>query len=190
MTTILDAFERHKSFKAIIGDFILAFSEMEFGLGIIASFTEFNLLARESKLPYYLGLTLENKRKAISEYIDIYEPNLAETWKQIDKEIDFLNKQRRFIAHGIERVYMKDSVEAKVKVGGKLESKELTIEEVKKWVIKLHHVNTGENGIIGSFYLDFVKRSFNRWNRFVVEEKRIVYKINSEIVTDWKGKGK
>jgi hypothetical protein len=169
---------------------ILAFSELEFGLGIICSFTEFNLLTREQSLPTYLGLTLENKRKTISDYIDKYEPDLKPTWDKIKSEIEFLNKQRRYIAHGIEQVYVADTLRAIVKVGQRLEEKRLTIEEVKKWTDRLHHVNTGDNGVIGEFYLDFARRSINRWNKYVIEDYRITYTVNSEIVSDWKGKGK
>lgn len=180
-------FERHKDFKEAIGSFILAFSELEFGLGIICSFTEFDLLAREQTLPTYLGLTLENKKKAITEYIKKYEPELRPTWDKIKSEIEFLNEQRRYIAHGIERIYVNDSLRAIVKVGQQLGEKHLTMDEVVKWTDRLHNVNTGDNGIIGEFYLDFVKRSINRWNRYVVKDYRITYTVNSEIVSEWKG---
>lgn len=183
-------YERHKDFKEAIGSFILKFSELEFGLGIICSFTEFNLLTREQTLPTYLGLTLENKKKTITDYIKKYEPEIKPTWDKIKTEIKFLNEQRRYIAHGIERVYVNDNLRAIVKVGQQLEEKRLTIEEVKQWTNRLSHVNTGNNGVIGAFYLDFVKRSINRWNRYVIEDYRIIYTINSDIVSDWKGKEK
>lgn len=181
-------FERHKDFKEAIGSFILAFSELEVGLGIICSFTEFNLLTREQNLPTYLGLTLENKKKTISDYIKRYEPKIKPTWDRIKNEIEFLNEQRRYIAHGIESVYVNDSLRAIVKVGQRLEGKQLTIQDVKKWTDRLHHVNTGEHGIIGEFYLDFARRSINRWNKFVIEDFRITYTVNNKIVSDWKGK--
>ncbi|HCW07961.1 MAG TPA: hypothetical protein DGG95_11430 [Cytophagales bacterium] len=181
-------YERHKDFKEAIGTFILKFSELEVGLGIICSFTEFNLLRRERTLPTYLGLTLENKKKTITEYIKSYEPEIKPTWDKIKEEIEFLNNQRRYIAHGIERVYVNDNLKAFVKAGQQLEEKLLTIEEVKQWTERLNHVNTGENGIIGEFYLDFVRRSINRWNRYVIEDYRITYTINSKIVSEWKGK--
>lgn len=173
-------FERHKDFKEAIGSFILAFSELEFGLGIICSFTEFNLLTRDQTLPTYLGLTLENKKKTITDYIKKYEPEIKPTWDKIKGEIEFLNEQRR---------YVNDSLRAIVKVGQRLEEKRLTIEEVEKWTDRLHHVNTGDNGIIGEFYLDFARRSINRWNKYVIEDYRITYTVNSKIVSDWKGKG-
>ncbi len=181
-------YERHRDFKEAIGSFILAFSELEFGLGILCSMTEFNLLTREQTLPTYLSLTLENKKKTITDYINKYETELKPTWDKIKQEISFLNEQRRYIAHGIERVYVNDNLRAIVKVGQQLEEKTLTIEEVKKWTDRLHHVNTGENGIIGNFYLDFVRRSVNRWNRYVIEDHRIVYTVDGKTVTDWKGK--
>jgi len=188
LTMKKNIFERHKNFKEAIGSFILAFSELEFGLGIICSFTEFNLLTREQTLPNYLGQTLENKKKIITDYINQYEPEIKPTWDKIKSEIEFLNKQRRYIAHGIEGGYVNDSLRAIVKVGQQLEEKQLTLEEVRKWTNRLHHVNTGDNGIIGEFYLDFVRRSINRWNLYVIEDHRITYRVDNKIVTDWKGK--
>ncbi|MFN7748494.1 MAG: hypothetical protein ACK5OO_06120 [Cyclobacteriaceae bacterium] len=181
-------FERHKEFKEAIGSFILAFSELEYGLGIICSFTEFNLLRREQVLPNCLGLTLENKKKLITEYIYRYEPDIKPIWEKIRIEIDFLNTQRRFIAHGIERVYINDSIRAKVKSGSQMEEKLLTLSDLHEWTERLHTLNSGENGIIGSFYIDFVRRSVNRWNGFVTDEYKIIYLLNDKPISDWQGK--
>lgn len=180
-------YERHKKLKEVIGSFILAFSEMEFGLGILCSMTEFNLLEREQTLPRYLGMTLEQKKKTITDYIDKYEPEMIATWSEIKTEIEFLNGQRRYIAHGIERVYVNDSLKAIVRSGQKLDEKTLTIDGVEAWTSRIHHVNTGKNGIIGAFYTEFVRRSVNRWNNYVQNEFRIVYRVNNEILSEWKG---
>ncbi len=179
--------ERHKEFKEAIGSFILAFSELEFGLGIICSFTEFNLLIREQSLPNHLGLTLENKKNLITDYIIKYEPDIKPVWDNLKTEINFLNMQRRFIAHGIERVYVNDSLKAKVKSGGQIEEKLLTLEDLHDWTSRLHELNSGKNGIIGSFYIDFVRRSVNRWNSYVTDDLKVVYLVNERTVSDWKG---
>jgi hypothetical protein len=180
-------FERHKDLKESIGSFILAFSQMEYGLGILCTFTEFDLLRRDEHLPDYLGMTLDNKRRTITNYLSKYEKELLTTWKELDSEIDFLNRQRRFIAHGIQHVFVDDKLYAAVRIGKKIQEKDLRIDEVNKWTNRLHHVNTGKHGILGEFYGEFVTRSINRWNKHVIEEFRIVYKVNSKIVSDWKG---
>lgn len=181
-------YEKHKDLKEVIGSFILAFSELEFGLGILCTFTEFDLLRKDDRLPHYLGMTLDNKKRTITDYLSRYEPELTAKWNKIKTEIDFLNGQRRFIAHGIQRVYVGDNLTAIVRVRGQLEEKILTIEEVDKWTSRLHHVNTGENGVIGTFYGEFVTRSINRWNKHVIEDFRIVYSVDNRIVSEWKGK--
>lgn len=181
-------FDRHKDFKESIGSFILAFSELEFGLGILCTFTEFDLLKRDENLSHYLGMTFDNKKRTITDYINRYERALIPTWDKIKAEIEFLNGQRRFIAHGIQRVYVDDKLTAIVRIAGQLQEKELTIDEVNKWTDRLHDVNTGANGIIGEFYGDFVTRSVNRWNRHVIDDLKIVYQVNNKIVSEWKGK--
>lgn len=97
-------YERHKDLKESIGSFILAFSQMEFGLGILCTFAEFDLPRREEHLADYLGMTLENKKRKISEYLNKYEPELNQPWKELKAEIDFLSARRRFVAHGIQQV--------------------------------------------------------------------------------------
>lgn len=167
---------------------MLAFSQLEFGLGIICTFTEFDLLRRDEHLPDYLGMTLENKKKTITDYLDKYETELIPIWTEIKKEIDDLNSQRRFVAHGIQHVFVDDKLTAVVKVGRQLQEKELTIDKVNQWTRRLDEVNTGDNGILGEFYESFVTRSINRWNRHVIDDFKIVYQVNDKIVSDWKGK--
>jgi hypothetical protein len=181
-------YDRHKDLKESIGSFILAFSQMEYGLGILCTFTEFDLIRKDEHLADYLGMSLENKRRTIRNYLHKYDKGLLKTWKEIEDEIEFLNKQRRFIAHGVQHVFVGDKLYAAVKVGNKLQENDLTIDKIEKWTDRLHHVNTGKSGILGAFYGEFVTRSINRWNKHVIEDLRIVYKVDSKIVSDWKGK--
>jgi hypothetical protein len=167
---------------------MLAFSQLEFGLGILCTFTEFDLLRRDEHLPDYLGMTLENKKKKITDYLNKYEPELVQTWTEIKKEIDDLNSQRRFIAHGVQNVFVDDKLTAVVRVGGQLREEELTIDKVNQWTRRLNEVNTGDNGILGSFYGAFVTRSINRWNRHVIDDFKIVYEVNNKIVSEWRGR--
>ena len=58
-----------------------------------------------------------------------------------------------------------------------MEEKLLTLSDLHEWTERLHTLNSGENGIIGSFYIDFVRRSVNRWNGFVTDEYKIIYLV-------------
>lgn len=53
---------------------------------------------------------------------------------------------------------------------------------------KLHHIRTGKNGIYGEFNTQFMTARINRWNDNVSDELKIVYQVNNEIKSDWKGK--
>jgi len=179
----MDLFEKHKELKASIGNFVTEFSVMEYGLGIICTFAEFDLMRKEEHLADYLGLALDQKKRKITDYIDKYEPNLSHTWDGLKRTIDDLNKKRRFIAHGIQQVFVDDSIVANVRVGKKLETRRLTKEEIDGWTSELHELNSGSNGIVGSFYIDFVRRSVNRWNEHVKDELKMKYLVNDVLVT-------
>jgi hypothetical protein len=183
----MDLFEKHKALKASIGNFITSFSVMEYALGIICTFTEFDLIRKEEHLADYLGMTLDQKKKKIGDYINKYEPELSPIWSSLKSSIDVLNKNRRFIAHGIQQVFVDDNIVANVRSGRTLESKVLTKEEIDEWTDQLNELNSGSNGIVGSFYIDFVRRSVNRWNQHVKDELKIKYLVNDQIVTDWTG---
>ena len=52
---------------------------------------------------------------------------------------------------------------------------------------RVHHLNTGDNGIRGEFHTKFTKTRIDKWNNLVRDDARIVYKQNGEIISDWKG---
>ncbi|KGL59040.1 hypothetical protein PHEL85_3314 [Polaribacter sp. Hel1_85] len=62
------------------------------------------------------------------------------------------------------------------------------IETLKRLKNELNELNTGKNGISGEFYIEFSRQRINQWNNLVNEENKIIYNVNSEVLSDWKGK--
>ena len=59
MTT--DLWKNDKDFKEAIGEFVIAFSELEFGLVFLCSMTEFDLRQKDKYVTKYLGYSFEQK---------------------------------------------------------------------------------------------------------------------------------
>jgi hypothetical protein len=57
-----DIFENDRKFKEAIGAFIIAFSELEFGLAILCTLTEFDPRNKDKFLSKYIGYSFEQKR--------------------------------------------------------------------------------------------------------------------------------
>jgi hypothetical protein len=188
---MIDVWKNDKEFKEAIGAFIIAFSELEYGLAFLCSMTEFDLRFKDSYLVKYIGFSFEQKVRILTEFID---ENLAEIkliWDKLKGEIGQLNRERRFLAHGFMTYYLpNETITTYVKEGGKIVQKKQTLQEIKSLTNKLQHVNTGENGINGEFHTLFAKTRINKWNELVNDDAKIVYRVNSEIISDWKGKSK
>lgn len=188
MSTI---FEKDKKFKEAIGAFIIAFSELEYGLAHLGALTEFDLRKRDNYLLTHIGNTFERKVKILTEFIDGNLTELKPIWDELKGEIGQLNRERRFIAHGFNQYFLpNESITTYIKEGKKLSSKELTVDNINKLTNRLHHLNTGENGINGEFHTLFTKTRINKWNELVNDDNKIVYSVNSKIESDWKGKEK
>jgi len=183
----MNIFEENEKLKSAIGSFIIAFSELEFALAHICIFTEFDLLRANETAVEYLGMSLDLKKRKIKEYISKYQPDLKERWQNISDEIARLNKHRRYVAHGVHVASVSDSLNSSIKVGKQMESEELTVEKLNQWRSDLSELNTGQDGVNGVFMTDFKRLSIDRWNKHVSNEHKIVYKINGEIVSEWKG---
>jgi hypothetical protein len=184
-----DIFENDKKFKEAIGAFIIAFSELEYGLAFLSVLTEFDLRKRDEFLLNHIGLSFENKVRKISDYIDNHLQNLKPIWDIQKNDIGQLNRERRFIAHGfVSHSLPHESISTYVKEKKILSNHKFDVETIKKLTNKLHHLDTGENGINGEFRIDFTKQRIDQWNKLVNDENKIVYKVNSEILSDWKGK--
>ena len=89
-----DIFENDKKFKEAIGAFIIAFSELEYGLAFLSVLTEFDLRKRDEFLLNHIGLSFENKMRNISDYIDNHLQNLKPVWDIQKNDIGQVNNPR------------------------------------------------------------------------------------------------
>jgi hypothetical protein len=64
-----DVWKNDKDFKEAIGSFIIAFSELEFGLVLLCSMTEFDVRKKDEYITKYLGFTFEKKKQHLTDFI-------------------------------------------------------------------------------------------------------------------------
>jgi hypothetical protein len=184
----MDIIKNDKDFKEAIGAFIIAFSELEFGLVDLCSMTDFDLRQKDKYFIKYLGYPFEQKIRHLSEFISDYLPELKAIWNNIKIEIGVLNRERRFLAHGFSQYYLpNETITASIKEKGKITTEEKTIRDIKDFTNRIHQVNTGENGINGEFHTLFTKNRINKWNDIVNDDSKIIYKVNDKIISNWKG---
>lgn len=184
-----DFLKQDKDFKEAIGAFIIAFSELEYGLAIICTLTEFDLRKKDTSYLKYLGYSFELKVKTITEFVNKNLIELRQIWDDIKIKIGNVNRERRFLAHGFHNYFLpKDHISTRIKENGKIVEKKQTLPDIKKLINQLHHLNTGENGINGEFYIAFTTLRIDKWNALVNDDYKMVYSVNSKIVSDWKGK--
>lgn len=182
-------FENDKKFKEAIGAFIIAFSELEYGLAYLGVMTEFDLRKRNNYLLTHIGYSFENKVKNVTCFIETQLPELKPIWDIQKNKIGQLNRERRFIAHGFSSYSLPhESITTHVKEGKKLSKREFDLKTINKLTNELRHLNTGKNGINGEFHTEFTKLRINKWNELVNDDNKIVYTVNSKILSDWKGK--
>jgi|LakMenE01Jun11ns_1017448.scaffolds.fasta_scaffold9720268_1 hypothetical protein len=188
MTNIL---KNDKAFKEAIGSFIIAFSELEFGLVFLCSMTEFDIRQKETYITKYLGFTFENKVRHLTSFIDEHLNELVPIWEKLKAEIGELNRERRFLVHGFMSYSLPhETITTHVKESGNVTTKKQSLSEIKKFTNRLNHLNTGENGINGKFYTLFTKTRINKWNNLVNDNNKIIYRVNDIILSDWKGNQK
>lgn len=186
-----DIWKKNKEFKEAIGAFIIAFSQLEYGLVYLCSMTEFDVRKKDQYLIKYLGFTFERKMQHLTEFISENLSELEPIWDKLKNEIGLLNRERRFLVHGFMTYYLpRETITTHVKEKGKVIKKQQTLEEIKGYINRLHHLNTGENGINGAFHTLFTKTRIDKWNDLVNDENKIIYKVNNEIISKWKGKEK
>lgn len=188
MKTIL---KNDQEFKHAIGSFIIAFSELEFGLAFLCSMTEFDIRRKDEYIVKFIGYTFEKKLEHLSNFISEQLTELQPIWEDLKIEIGVLNRERRFLVHGFMSYGLpKETITTHIKEGKKITSKTHTIKEIKDFTDRLYHLNTGKNGINGEFHTLFTKTRINKWNELVNDDNKIIYKINNIIVSDWKGLNK
>lgn len=188
---MIDVFKNDKDFKEAIGSFVIAFSELEFGLVFLCSMTEFDIRKKEEYITKYLGFAFEKKVKHLTEFINEQMIELKPIWNILNSEIGQLNRERRFLVHGFMGYSLPhETITTHIKENGVLTQKRHTLKEIKDLTNKIQQLKTGENGINGEFHILFTKTRINKWNNLVNDDNKIIYRVNSEIVSDWKGKEK
>jgi hypothetical protein len=171
-----DILKNDKEFKQAIGAFIIAFSELEFGLVFLCSMTEFDIRKKDEYVVKYLGFTFERKMQLITEFIENNLNELKPIWEKLKNEIQQLNWERRFLIHGFMTYYLPNkNIMTNVKVKGKVAIKKQTLDEIKGFTNRLHHLNTGKNGINGGFHTLFTETRIKKWNDLVNNNNKIIY---------------
>ena len=124
----------------------------------------------------------------MGEFIKTHLPNLLEEWIVINVAIGQINSDRRHLVHGFTQYYLpEEHIETFVKKKGRVEKKRFTVNDIKALTEKIHHINTGDNGINGVFHTKLLVTRINLLNYNVEPKMRMVYKVNNVILTDWKG---
>jgi len=186
-----DILKNDKEFKQAIGAFIIAFSELEFGLVFLCSMTEFDVRKKDEYVTKYLGFTFERKMQHLTDFISENLNELTPIWEKLKNEIGQLNRERRFLVHGFMTYYLPhETITTHVKENGKVTTKKQTLEEIKGFTNRLHHLNTGENGINGEFHTLFTKTRIDKWNDLVNDNNKIIYRVNNKVISKWTGKEK
>ena len=153
--------------------------------------TEFDVRQKDNYITKYLGFTFEKKVQHLTSFIEEHLIEIKPTWDIIKSEIGQLNRERRFLVHGFMSYSLPhETITTHVKESGKVTTKNQTLEEIKNLTNRLHHLNTGENGINGEFHTLFTKTRINKWNSLVNEDNKIIYKVNDIVISDWNGKEK
>ncbi len=186
-----DLLKKDKEFKEAIGAFIIAFSELEFGLMFLCSMTEFDFRKKDDYIIKYMTFSFEQKVKHLTTFIDEHLHELKLIWDKLKNEMGTLNRERRFLAHGFMQYSLpRESITTHIRENGKVTTKKHSVEEIEDLTDRLHHLNTGEHGINGEFNTLFTKTRIDKWNNLVNDENKIIYRVNSKIISKWKGKNK
>lgn len=184
-----DIWKNDKDFKEAIGGFIIAFSELEFGLAFLCALTEFDPRQKDKYLVKYIGFSFEQKVRLLTDFINEHLVEIKATWDKLKEEIGHLNRERRFLAHGFMTYYLPhENITTYIKESGNIVTRKQSLTEIRALINRLHHVNTGKNGINGEFHTLFIKTRINAWNNLVNDDAKIIYRMNNEIVSEWKGK--
>lgn len=179
---------KDKEFKEAIGAFIIAFSQLEYGLVFLCTMTEFDIRFRDNYKTKYLGFSFDQKVKHLTNFIDEQLNEIKPIWDKLKHEIGQLNRERRFFAHGFMTYYIpNEHIITSIRENGNIVEKEQTLDEINGYTNRLHLLNTGDNGINGEFHTLFTKNRIDKWNRLVNDNNKVIYKVNDKIISDWKG---
>ncbi len=184
----MDFLKSDREFKEAIGAFIIASSEMEFSIATLCSIIGEDPRHHQSQFNEIFGFNLETKRKLLGSFIKKNIPSLLGEWTTINSEIGQINVDRRRLAHGFTQYYLpNERIDTYIKLNGEVAKKQFSLSDIKSLTNKIHHINTGDNGIAGVFHTKLFVARINLWNDQVENNKRIVYKVNNVILTKWTG---
>jgi len=184
----MELYKNDKLFKEAIGAFIIASSEMEFAITSLCSILGEDPRLHQKQFLGIFGESLEKKRTLVGEFIKTHLPNLLKEWIVINVAIGRINADRRHLVHGFTQYYLpEEHIETFVKKNGRVEKKRFNVTDIKALTKKIHHINTGDNGINGVFQTKLFVARINLWNEKVEPTLRMVYYVNNVILTDWKG---
>ena len=184
----MDFLKSDREFKEAIGAFIIASSEMEFAISILCSIIGEDPRHHQSQFNEIFGFNLESKRKLIGSFIKANIPSLLNEWTTINAEIGQINVDRRRLAHGFTQYYLpNERIDTYIKLNGNVAKKQFSLGDIKSLTNKIHHINTGDNGIGEVFHTKLFVARINLWNQQVESTRRMIYRVNDVILTDWKG---
>lgn len=182
-----DIFGNDLKFKEAIGEFIIAFSELEFGLAILCTLTEFNPRQKNIFFLKHLGYSFE-QRNTLNDFIKKELPEIQKIWSKINTDIGQINRERRFITHGFMTYSLpNENISTYVRERGKVVEQKQAVEKIKDLTKRIYEINTGSNGVNGEFHTQFTKIRIDKWNELVIKKNRIVYRVHNEIISQWKG---
>jgi hypothetical protein len=184
----MDILENDRKFKEVLGDFLIAFTQLEFGLAELCTLTDFDLKNNDVTFEKFLGQTFEQKRKIITNFIKENFSDIQPIWDTLNEKIGQINRHRRFLIHGIvDSFIQKNTITTIIKEKGNKVQSEFSISQIKKIINEIHEINTGSNGILGEFNILFKTIIFNHWNNLEKNSNKVIFKIDQEIFTDFKG---
>lgn len=180
-------FENHEKFKCSIGHFIMRFAELEFSLlyfcGIVDNPIDLNL-----GISLNLKLTFNERQKKISKFIKNEIPELQDKWNLINSKLGQINLERNFLVHGIGQTsFYQDSIRAFITRKESVKVKEFSIIDIKKLSNDISNLLTGVDGLSGEFLIAFNTKRLDLFNRNTNNENKIIYQVDSKILTEYKG---
>ncbi|MBW4891830.1 hypothetical protein KXQ82_19040 [Mucilaginibacter sp. HMF5004] len=157
----INILENQRKFREAIGQFITAFAEVEVYLTIYDSMIDSkrtnNVFLVES-FSNPLKIKLKHINRFIKEYLG---DNFYLRWQIIEAEIEDLNLFRHHIIHGTGfSSYWSETIKTMLKEDSKnqiLNHREFSIKDIKALSERVYHVLTGNDGIQGIFFEDFMR---------------------------------
>lgn len=177
-----------EKFLREIGLFSVQFCQLELGVTELASFTIDDIRYWEVQYQEIFGLNLEHKRELIKKFLQKEIPQLYTEWETINTEIGVLNHNRRHLIHGTGNSYLlHPKIKTQIKNNRKIEMREFSVRDIKELTNRIGHICSGANGILGIFNTKFKTMSIDWYNSNSENHKKIIYKVNNDIQTEWKG---